>query len=70
MKCLTAILLLPLGLISCQPVSIVDQATLGKPEMSFSAQGAELPECGLVSLIERGRATSSQNAGGGCAACH
>ncbi|MGC6583178.1 MAG: hypothetical protein ACON4K_12755 [Akkermansiaceae bacterium] len=51
-------------------MSIVDQALLSKPEMSFEQTGADLSECSLVGQLERGRASSSQNAGGGCASCH
>jgi len=47
---------------SCSSGSNVD---LNKTAMSFSQQGAEFGECGLVSQFERGRSTSSQSAGGG-----
>ena len=33
--------------------------------MNFNQQGADFGECGLVGQFERGRATSSQAAGGG-----
>ena len=55
---------------ACQSVSIVDEAQLGKPSMSFDQRGADSAECSLVTLLERGRANQSQNAGGACAACH
>lgn len=55
---------------ACQSVSIVDEAQLGKPAMNFDQRGADSAECSLVTLLERGRATNSQNAGGVCAACH
>lgn len=55
---------------ACKSVSIVDEAQLGKPAMSFDQRGADSAECSLVTLLERGRATNSQNAGGACAACH
>ncbi|YCM46452.1 hypothetical protein V2O64_10525 [Verrucomicrobiaceae bacterium 227] len=63
-------LFLPLWLPSCQPISLTDQVELSKPAMSFDQQGADSPECSLVSIIERGRAPESLGAGGGCSSCH
>ena len=63
-------LLMAMALPACQTVSVVDEAQLGKPAMSFDRRGADSPECSLVSLLERGRATNNQSAGGGCSACH
>lgn len=61
---------IPLVLNSCQSISVVDQIGLSRSEMSFDQRGADLMDCGLVSLVERGRAANGQNAGGGCASCH
>lgn len=55
---------------ACQSVSIVDEAQLGKPAMSFDNQGAALSSCGLTSQLERGRTLVQGAAGGGCASCH
>ncbi|MDB4796555.1 hypothetical protein OAG59_02550 [Akkermansiaceae bacterium] len=59
-----------LALCSCAEVSIVDQPQLSRPAMSFDQKGADFSECTLVSQLERGRASSSQSAGGACASCH
>jgi len=64
------LLFIPLIVPACQSVSIADQAQLSKPAMSFDQRGADLSDCNLVSLIERGRASDSLSAGGGCASCH
>ena len=64
------LLFIPFLVPACQSVSIVDQAQLTKPAMSFDQRGADLTDCNLVSLIERGRASDSLSAGGGCASCH
>ncbi|MDA7896360.1 hypothetical protein N9C66_07910 [Akkermansiaceae bacterium] len=55
---------------ACQSVSIVDEAQLGKPAMSFDNTGAGLAACGLTSQLERGRTLVQGAAGGGCASCH
>jgi len=47
---------------SCSSGSNVDP---NKTALGFSLQGADFGECGIVSQFERGRATSSQSAGGG-----
>lgn len=57
-------------LVSCQAVELSDQASLSRVGMSFGETGARQVECGLVNQVERGRATSSSSAGGGCSACH
>lgn len=67
---LLSLLLAPAIVCSCQSVTVVDQISLNRAEMSFLQRGADLTECGLVGLVERGRASTSQNAGGGCASCH
>lgn len=55
-----------LGVVSCSSeISVADQYYLNKTGMSFNTTGAEFGECGLVSQFERGRASSSQSAGGG-----
>jgi hypothetical protein len=38
---------------------------LNKTAMTFNQEGADFGECGLVSQFEKGRASSSQAAGGG-----
>ncbi|MDE0859561.1 MAG: hypothetical protein OSA93_05340 [Akkermansiaceae bacterium] len=65
-----ALLLTAFALCSCAEVSIVDQPQLSKPAMSFAQKGADFSEFTLVSQLERGRTSSSQSAGGGCASCH
>ncbi|MGJ8724512.1 MAG: hypothetical protein ACSHYB_08140 [Roseibacillus sp.] len=61
---------IPLVFNSCQSISIVDEIGLSRTEMSFNQKGADLMDCGLVSLVERGRSANGQSAGGGCASCH
>lgn len=53
------------ALVSCAPVSVADVGTFSRNAMSFDQQGADLGEFGLVSQFEKGRASSSQSAGGG-----
>jgi len=64
------LLLIPVLLPACQSIALTDQVQLSKPAMSFDQQGADSPECSLVSIIERGRASESLGAGGGCSSCH
>jgi hypothetical protein len=58
------------GMLSCQPVSIADQATLSRSVFQFKASGPKVHECGLTGQLETGRALSTNVAAGGCAFCH
>ena len=64
-------LVAPLALNSCQTsdLSFHDKLELQSVSMSFSSQGADLAECGLVSQFERGRASATTAGGSGCSAC-
>lgn len=62
----TSLSMLAVGLLaSCGPITANDQVRLSKNAMSFNQQGADFGECGVLSQLERGRASSSQSAGGG-----
>lgn len=54
---------------SCQPVSITDQGTLGRPALDFAATGPRSMECSLSGQLETGRASASNVSAGGCSSC-
>lgn len=54
-----------LAVSSCGQSAPSEVSVLSKTAMNFNLEGAELGECGLVSQFEKGRATSTQSAGGG-----
>lgn len=64
------LLLLLLLLPACRTLSLADQRLLQKPGMKFGERGALAADCTLPGQIERGRALSSNAAGGGCSSCH
>jgi hypothetical protein len=69
---LRALLIPPLLLLlpSCRGIAVTEQTHLVRPAMQMGERGALGPECGLTGQVERGRASSSNAAGGGCSACH
>jgi len=50
---------------SCTSGSSGHSVDFNKTAMTFNQEGADFGECGLVSQFEKGRASSSQAAGGG-----